>query len=110
MHVLDVGSGVGGPARTLASEFGCKVTGLDLTKTYTHAAEMLINHVGLGDSVTFQQGSALDMPFDDESFDAAWLQHVSINIEGKMQLFRGIHRVIRSGGRLAIHEVMDGPE
>jgi SAM-dependent methyltransferase len=109
MHVLDVGSGVGGAARTLAGEFGCQVTGLDLTEAYCLAAELLTNLVGLGDSVTFHQGSALDMSFEDESFDAAWLQHVSMNIEDKGQLFGGIQRVTRSGGRLAIHEIMEGP-
>lgn len=109
MHVLDVGSGVGGAARTLAGEFGCQVTGLDLTEAFCRAAEMLTNRVGLGDIVSFHQGSALDMSFEDESFDAAWLQHVSMNIEDKRQLFGEIQRVIRSGGRLAIHEIMEGP-
>lgn len=109
MHVLDVGSGVGGPARTLAGEFGCRVTGLDLTEAFCRAAEMLTDRVGLGDSVTFHQGSALDMPFEDRSFDVAWLQHVSMNIEDKGQLFREIWRVVRPGGRLAFHEIMDGP-
>jgi ubiquinone/menaquinone biosynthesis C-methylase UbiE len=109
MHVLDVGCGVGGASRTLAGEFGCLVTGLDLTETYIRAAEMLTNLVGLGDRVTFHQGSALDISFEDESFDAAWLQHVSMNIEDKKRLFGGIQRVIRSGGRLAIHEIMEGP-
>lgn len=109
MHVLDVGSGIGGAARTLAGEFGCQVTGLDLTEEYCRTAEMLTNLVGLGDRVAFHQGSALDMTFKDESFDAAWLQHVSMNIENKRQLFDEIHRVIHSGGRLAIHEIMKGP-
>lgn len=109
MHVLDVGSGIGGAARTLAGEFGCRVTGLDLTEEYCRAAEMLTNLVGLGDRVAFHQGSALDMTFKDESFDAAWLQHVSMNIENKRQLFDEIHRVIHSGGCLAIHEIMEGP-
>lgn len=109
MHVLDVGSGIGGAARTLAGEYGCQVTGLDLTEEYCRAAEMLTNRVGLGDRVTFHQGSALDMSFKDESFDAAWLQHVSMNIEDKRQLFDAIHRVILSGGRLAMHEIMEGP-
>ena len=109
MHVLDVGCGVGGASRTLAGEFGCLVTGLDLTETYIRAAEMLTNLVGLGDRVTFHQGSALEISFEDESFDAAWLQHVSMNIEDKKRLFGGIQRIIRSGGRLAIHEIMEGP-
>lgn len=109
MHVLDVGSGVGGAARTLAREFACHVTGLDLTEEYVRAAEMLTNHVGLGDKVSFQQGSALEMPFEDSFFDAVWLQHVSMNIENKRKLYGEITRVIRPGGCLAIHEIMEGP-
>lgn len=110
MRVLDVGSGVGGAARTLAGEFGCQVTGLELTEAFCRAAEMLTDRVSLSDKVSFHQGSALDMPFEEGSFDAVWLQHVSMNIEDKGQLFCEIQRVVRSGGRLAIHEIMEGPE
>ena len=108
MAVLDVGSGVGGPARTLAAEFGCQVTGLDLTEEYCRAAEMLTARVGLGDKVTFRHGDALEMPFDDETFDQVWMQHTSMNIEDKGRLFGEIHRVLRSGGRLALYEIFAG--
>ncbi len=108
MAVLDVGSGIGGPARTLAGEFGCQVTGLDLTEEYCRAAEMLTARVGLSDQVTIQQGNALDMPFDDETFDGVWMQHISMNIEDKERLFGEIRRVLRSGGRLALHEIFAG--
>lgn len=109
MQVLDVGSGVGGPARTLAVDFGCRVTGIDLTEDFCRAADMLTNLVGLGDRVTFRQANALDLPFEDGLFDVAWLQHVSMNIEDKSQLFGEIWRVLRPGGRLAFHEVLEGP-
>lgn len=109
MHVLDVGSGVGGAARTLATDIGCEVTGLELTETFYRAAEMLTKLVGLGKQIVFHQGSALDMPFENESFDAAWLQHVSMNIQDKRRLFSEIHRVLQPGGKLAIHEIMEGP-
>jgi ubiquinone/menaquinone biosynthesis C-methylase UbiE len=109
MQVLDVGSGVGGAARTLAGEFGCQVTGLELTEAFCRAAEMLTDRVGLSDRVTFHQGSATDMFFENGSFDAAWLQHVSMNIKDKRQLFAEIRRVVRPRGRLALHEIMEGP-
>lgn len=109
MQLLDLGSGVGGAARTLAGEFSCQVTGLDLTPAFCHAAEMLTGRVGLGDRVSFHQGSALDIPFEVGSFDVAWLQHVSMNIADKKQLFAEIQRVVRPGGRLAMHEIMMGP-
>ena len=108
-HVLDVGCGVGGPARTLAAEFGCRVTGLDLIADYCQLAEFLTAATGLSDQITVRCGSALEMPFDDGVFDAAWMQHVSMNIEGKARLFGEIHRVLRSQGVLALHEVYAGP-
>ena len=108
-HVVDVGCGVGGPARTLAAEIGCRVTGLDLIPEYCALAELLTAGTGLSDRVAVRQGSALEMPFDDGAFDAAWMQHVSMNIEDKPRLYREIRRVLRPGGVLALNEVYAGP-
>ena len=83
MHVLDVGSGLGGPARTLAAEFGCRVTGRDLTEEFCRAAVMLTVRVGLQDRITFQHGSALDLPFEEATFDVVWTQGVFMNIADK---------------------------
>lgn len=109
MTVLNVGGGLGGAARTLASEFGCRVTVLDLTEEFCRVGEMLTQTVGLSDRVTFRRGDALDMPFDAASFDAVWTQHSTMNIEDKERLFREIHRVLRPGGVYALNEVMAGP-
>ena len=108
--VLDVGGGVGGPARVLAAEFDCLVTVLDLTEEFCRVGEMLTARTGLSDKVIFKVGSALDMPFPDASFDVVWTQHSSMNISDKERLYSEIHRVLRPGGRLAIHEIMAGPE
>ena len=108
-QVVDVGCGVGGPARTLAAETGCRVTGLDLMPEYCELAQLLNAGTGLADRVTVRHGSALAMPFDDGAFDAAWMQHVSMNIEDKARLYREIRRVLRSGGVLALNEVYAGP-
>ena len=107
-HVLDVGGGIGGPARTLASEVGCHVTVLDLTDAFCQAGEVLTARTGLSDRVTFRRGDALDMPFADASFDVVWTQHSSMNIEDKERLYAECRRVLRPGGRLALHEVMAG--
>jgi SAM-dependent methyltransferase len=109
MRVLDVGGGLGGAARTLASEFGCQVTVLDLTAEYCRIGEMLTARTGLGDRVTFQQGDALAPPFADASFDVVWTQHSSMNIADKERLYAELRRVLRPGGRLALHEIMAGP-
>ena len=98
MLVLDVGGGIGGPARTLANEFGCVVTVLDLTEEFCRVGEMLTARTGLSDRVTFRPGNALDMPFPSSSFDRVWVQHSSMNIAAKERLFAEIHRVLRPGG------------
>ncbi|MEO8392822.1 MAG: class I SAM-dependent methyltransferase [Chloroflexota bacterium] len=108
MQVLDVGSGLGGPARTLAAEFGCHVTGIDLTDEYVRAAQMLTVRVGLTDLVTFRQGDATALPFPDDSFDVVWTQFTGMNIQNKAGLYDQFRRVLKNGGRLAIHEVMAG--
>lgn len=107
--VLDIGGGLGGPARTLASEFGCTVTVLDLTETFCRAGEELTARVGLSERVQFRLGDALAMPFAGGTFDLVWTQHSSMNIPDKERLYREIHRVLRPGGRLAMHEIMAGP-
>ncbi|HLZ72864.1 MAG TPA: pyrimidine dimer DNA glycosylase/endonuclease V [Dehalococcoidia bacterium] len=108
MRVLDVGGGIGGPARTLAAEFGCTVTVLDLTDEYVRTGELLTARTGLAERVQHRHGSALAMPFADASFDAAWTQHSSMNIADKERLYAEVRRVLRRGGTLALHEVMAG--
>lgn len=109
MKVLDIGGGIGGPARMLAAEIDCEVNVLDLSDEYCRAGAMLTERIGLNSRVTFTQGDALDMPFPPESFDAGWTQHSSMNIEDKEALYASIHRVLRPGARLALHEIMAGP-
>lgn len=104
MDILDIGSGLGGAARYLASTFGCRVTGLDLMQSYCDAATMLTERCGLADRIRFQQGDALALPFPDASFDQVWTQHVSMNIADKARLYSEMRRVLRPGGRLAIYD------
>ena len=108
MRVLDVGGGMGGPARTLAGEFGCAVEVLDLTEEFCRAGEVLTATTGLADLVSFRHGSALEMPYPDASFDVAWTQHSSMNIADKERLYAEIRRILRPGGRLAMHEILAG--
>jgi ubiquinone/menaquinone biosynthesis C-methylase UbiE len=108
-RVLDVGGGLGGPARTLADELGCTVEVLDLTEEYCHAGEMLTALTGLEDRVSFRHGDALRMPYPDTAFDLVWTQHSSMNVAEKGPLYREIRRVTRAGGRLALHEIFAGP-
>jgi ubiquinone/menaquinone biosynthesis C-methylase UbiE len=109
LRVLDVGSGLGGSSRFLAAEFGCQVTGVDLTPEYCDVAAALSKWVSLDTLTEFHCASALDMPFEDESFDLAWSQHVQMNIEDKPALYREIARVLRPGGRFVFHDILAGP-
>ncbi len=108
--VLDVGSGVGGPARYIATTTGAKVTGLDLTPEFVATAQELSKRTGLDGEVAFQQGDALAMPFDAAKFDAALCLYVAMNIEAKAKLASEIARVLKPGGRLVWSEVVLGAE
>jgi MPBQ/MSBQ methyltransferase len=108
-HVLDLGGGFGGPARTLAAEFGCQVTVLDPTEPFIRAGEALTERLGLQDAVEFYLGSGLDMPFADEHFDVVWTQNASMNIPDKARLVAEQWRVLSPGGRLVFQEIFAGP-
>jgi SAM-dependent methyltransferase len=106
LHLLDIGSGLGGASRYFAEERGCRVTGIDLTEEYVRVAEALAKRVGLEDRVSYRHGSALDLPFADGNFDGAYMLHVGMNIEDKARLFAGVRRVLRPGGVFGIYDVM----
>jgi MPBQ/MSBQ methyltransferase len=107
-QVLDLGSGIGGPSRHLASTLGCRVNGLDLTDEYCQVATMLAVSTGLSHLVTYRHGNALAAPFEDQSFDIVWTQHAAMNIEDKSGLYREISRLLKKGGRLAVHDIVAG--
>jgi ubiquinone/menaquinone biosynthesis C-methylase UbiE len=107
-HILDVGSGIGGPARYFATRFGCRVTGVDLTAEFCEVARGLTGAVGLADRVTFEQGNALAMPFPDASFDGAYSMNVSMNIADKAGLYREVHRVLKPGAWFVLAEIAQG--
>jgi ubiquinone/menaquinone biosynthesis C-methylase UbiE len=108
-RVLDVGSGIGGTSRCLAKEFGCRITGIDLTEEYCRTAAMLTARTGLAQLVDYRQGDATSLPFDDGTFDVVWTEHVAMNIPDKARLYKEIHRVLKPGGTLAIYDVLAGP-
>jgi SAM-dependent methyltransferase len=105
-RVLDLGCGLGGPARYLAATFGCKVTGVDLSPAFIDAATYLTARCGLSDRVTFEVADGLHLPFDNASFDAIFLQHVAMNIEDRTALYAALHRILSPGGRLVIYDIV----
>jgi sarcosine/dimethylglycine N-methyltransferase len=107
-HVLDVCSGIGGPARYLASRFGCRVTGLDLTRSRHESAIRLTELVGLQHLVDFRHGSALAMPFAPASFDLVIGQEAWAHVPDKPRLIAECALVVRPGGRIAFTDIMQG--
>ena len=109
-RLLDIGSGIGGPARWIAANFGVHVTGIDLTPEFCAAAENLNRATGLADRVRIINGSALKLPAPDNIFDRAYSQNVIMNIEDKPHFYREAFRVLRPDGVLAIANVCAGPD
>lgn len=108
MHVLDVGCGVGGSARRLFDEVGCRVTGIDLSDEYIDAAIKLTQVFNMQEKVKFDAGSALAMPYADNSFDGAWTIQMGMNIEDKQGWMKEIFRVLKPGGRVVMYELYAG--
>ena len=108
MHVVDIGCGIGGPARALAHHFGCKVKGVDLTEEFCTVGRMLTERTGLTGMVEIHHADAVDLPFEDATFDLAWMQHLIANVPDKARLFKEIARVLRPGGKVVLYEVLSG--
>ncbi|MBC8505328.1 MAG: class I SAM-dependent methyltransferase [Chloroflexi bacterium] len=106
--LLDLGCGIGGAARTLMTEFGANVTGIDLVDEYISTARALNEHIGYDGQITFEQADALDIPSLDNSFDVVFSQHITMNIENKAQLAQEVRRVLRPGGRFVLYEICAG--
>jgi len=109
-NVLDIGGGLGGPARTLAQYFGCSVTVVDLTEEFCRTGEALTARVGLSDQVRFVTGNAMDSHFGPASFDVVWTQHTSMNIADKPAFYRHVFQLLKPNGKLAFHDIMAGPQ
>jgi len=105
MRVLDIGCGLGGSARTLTAEFGCHVTGVDLSQEFVDASVVLSQRVGLADRVNFRYGDALSLPFERNRFDAAFMIHVNMNIADKKGLFAEAERILKAEGKLVLWEI-----
>lgn len=107
-HILDVGSGIGGPARYFADRFGCRITGIDLTDEFCRVARHLTHLTNLDGNVGFEHGNALEMPFEDAVFDGAYSMNVSMNIADKAGFYGEIHRVLKPGAWLMLCEIAQG--
>ena len=105
-HVLDVGCGLGGGSRFAAHAYGCRVTGVDLTREYVETGNELCDWIGLSDRIDLEVANATALPLPDEEFDRAFMLHVGMNIANKELLAAELHRVLRPGSRFGIYDVM----
>jgi len=105
-HTLDIGCGIGGTSRFVASRFGCRVTGIDLTPEFVSTGQSLCDWVGLSSQVELHQGDATEMPFANESFDAAFMLHVGMNIVNKARMFAEVYRLVKPSAIFGIYDVM----
>jgi len=105
-HILDVGCGLGGASRYVANRYNNQVTGIDLTEEYVDTGNALCAWVKLDRQISLHQASALSMPFENETFDGAYMMHVGMNIDDKVQLFNEIYRVLRPGTSFGVYDVM----
>lgn len=108
-RVLDVGAGIGGPARLLASMYGCSVATVDLTPEFCDIARWLNTATGI-EGIDVRCASALELPFDDGTFDLVWTQHVQMNIAEKAAFYAELARMMAPSGRVAQWEIAAGPE
>lgn len=108
-RVLDVGCGLGGPARYLAATHGSSVVGIDITKDYLAAARELTEAMGLSRLVSYRHGDAVDLPFGKKEFDIVWLQVATTNIAERSRLYAEMRRVLKLGGRVAMFDIVAGP-
>lgn len=106
MRLLDVGCGIGGPARYFAKEHGCKVTGIDLTEEFVRVAGSLTRRTKLEGLAEFRQGSALELPYEAGTFDGAYMIHVGMNIPDKAGIFREVRRAVKVGGLFTIFDIV----
>lgn len=105
-HILDIGCGLGGGSRFAAQTYGCQVTGIDLTPEYVDTGNALSDWVGLGERIEMLVANATELPQANDSFDAAYMLHVGMNIADKQRLFTEIHRVVKSGAKIGIYDIM----
>jgi cyclopropane fatty-acyl-phospholipid synthase-like methyltransferase len=108
-HILDIGCGLGGPARYLAQRFHCSVSGVDITEAFVVAANKLTALVGLKDRVTIELGDGHQLPYANDTFDGAYAQHVTMSVADRPQFFAEAYRVLKPGAFFALTEHGLGP-
>jgi SAM-dependent methyltransferase len=103
-HILDIGCGIGGPARYFAKRFGCRVSGVDITAPFVEAANKLTALLQMQDQVDVRLGDGQHLPYDTGAFDGGYAQHVTMNVADRSRFFAEAYRVLRPGAFFALSE------
>ena len=103
-HILDIGCGLGGPARYFAQRFGCRVSGVDITEPFVETAKRLNKLLGMSDTVAVEHGNGQRLPYGDNTFDGEYSQHVTMNVADRLQFFAEAYRMLKPGGFFALTE------
>ncbi len=109
-HLLDIGCGLGGPARYLAMRFQCRVTGIDITPSFVETANKLTALLGMERQVKIEHGDGQHLPYLDGAFDGAYTQHVTMNVPERPAFFGEAFRVLKPGAFFALTEHGLGPK
>lgn len=108
-HIVDIGCGLGGPARYIAKRFQCKVSGIDITEPFVEAANKLTGLLRMEGQVTIEHGDGQHLPYADTCFDGAYTQHVTMNVADRPRFFAEAYRVLKPGAFFALTEHGLGP-
>ncbi|HKZ04212.1 MAG TPA: methyltransferase domain-containing protein [Methylomirabilota bacterium] len=109
-RLVDIGCGLGGPARYMAKRFRCHVSGVDITAPFIDAAAKLTALLRMQDQVTLELGDGQRLPYAPASFDGAYTQHVTMNVADRPAFFAEAYRVLKPGGFFALTEHGLGPK
>jgi SAM-dependent methyltransferase len=109
-HIVDIGCGLGGPARYLAKRFGCKVSGVDITEPFVAAANKLTALLHMEDQVKIEYGDGQRLPYPDSIFDGGYTQHVTMNVADRPKFYAEACRVLKPGAFFALTEHGLGPK
>jgi len=109
-HIVDIGCGIGGPARYIAERFGCRVSGVDITDAFIEAAQKLTALLGMQGRVETELGDGQHLPYADAAFDGGYTQHVTMNIADRARFYAEAHRVLKPGAFFALTEHGLGPK
>jgi len=101
-RVVDVGCGIGGSSRHIARRYGCVARGITLSPYQARRGNELAKEQGLEGRTSFEVADALDMPFEDNSFDLAWSLESGEHMPDKSKFIQELFRVTRPGGRVII--------